>query len=244
MSYRTITIPYKEPIDALYYPANDSKGTIIYSHGLFSSKDAYKMHQIAPVLCERGYTVVSFSYTYTKQYGRQPLNVSLTTCAQELNAILEYAASNFNPNLHIIGSSMGGATALYYIATIPYIVSIKSACLIATPAFLNDVVAAIAPQGICGEYVTIGEYTITTRSLCQLQTIDLETLIPRIDVPVCIIHGQNDDVVPVAHAHTIQKNLCVPHTMHIISDGDHTLTSPKHVQMIMEYILSWLTLHP
>lgn len=245
MSYSTITIPYKEPIDAIVYPREESVGTIVYSHGLFSSKDAYKINQIASALHDSGYTVISFSYGYTRHYtSNHPLIISLPQCADELNAVLEYAANTYNPNLHIIGSSMGGAIALYYVATTPYIFSIQSISLIATPAHLKDLVRAIAPQGISGSYVQVGEYKIDAQSLLQMDTIELEKLIPRIDVPVCIIHGQNDDVVHVTHAHTIQKNLCVPHTMHIIPDGDHTLTSQEHVELILQYIISWLRMHP
>ncbi len=245
MSYRTITIPYGQPIDAIVYPCAESIGTVVYSHGLFSSKDAYKIHQMAPTLHSHGYTVISFSYGYTRHYTRNiPLTISLPQCADELNAVLEYAANTYNPNLHIIGSSMGGAIALYYVATVPYIFTIKSISLIATPVHLSHLVRAIAPQGILGTYVTAGEYSITAESLQQMESIQLEKLVPRVDVPVCIIHGQNDDVVPVNHAHDIQQNLCVPHTTHIIPDGDHTLTHQKHVDTILEYIHSWLKLHP
>lgn len=245
MSYRTITIPYKDPLDATVYPCAQSVGTIVYSHGLFSSKDAYKINQIAPSLHDSGYTVISFSYGYTRHYTTvNPLTIALPQCADELNAVLEYAANTYNPNLHIIGSSMGGAIALYYAATVPYIFSIKSMSLIATPVHLDHLVRAIVPQGISGDYVTVGEYTIDAQSLQQMSTTELVKLIPRVDIPVCIIHGQNDDVVPVTHAHDIQKNLCVPHTMHIIPDGDHTLTSQKHVELILQYIVSWLKLHP
>ncbi len=245
MSYRTITIPYNEPINAAVYPCDHSVGTIVYSHGLFSSKDAYKIRKIAPALHNSGYTVISFSYGYTRHYTTgTPLNIALPQCASELNAVLEYAANTYNHNLHIIGSSMGGAVALYYAATVPYIFSIKSMSLIATPVHLRHVVRALSPHGISGTSVIVGEYIIDAQSLQQLSSIELVKLIPRVDIPVCIIHGNNDDVVPVTHAHDIQKNLCVPHTMHIIPNGDHTLTSQNHVDAILEYILSWLKLHP
>jgi len=245
MNYRTITIPYKQPVDAIVYSAHNSKGTVVYSHGLFSSKDAYKINQIAPVLCQHGYTVISFSYCYTRDYASgTPLTIELPACAHELNAVLEYAANHYNANLHIVGSSMGGAIALYYCAMMPYTVSIKSVSIIATPVHLQHLVTTLAPLGINGDSVAVGEYTIAASSLNQLNSIQLIHLLPRIDVPVCIIHGNNDTVVPVTHAYDIQKNLCVPHTMHIIPDGDHTLTSTKHVDLILQYILSWLTMHP
>ncbi|MGQ9842064.1 MAG: alpha/beta hydrolase [Spirochaetota bacterium] len=245
MSYRTITIPYKEPIDAAVYTCAESVGTVVYSHGLFSSKDAYKINQIAPSLNENGYTVISFSYGYTRHYTTgNPLTLALPQCAFELNAVIEFAANNYNPNLHIIGSSMGGAIALYYVATVPYIISIKSLSLIATPVHLQHIVRAIAPQGISGTYVSVGEYTIDAQSLQQMDTIELIKLIPRVDVPVCIVHGENDDVVPVSHAHDLQKHLCVPHTLHIIPNGDHTLTSQKYVDAILKHILSWLKQNP
>lgn len=245
MSYRTITIPYEEPIDAAVYPCAESIGTIVYSHGLFSSKDAYKINKIAPFLNENGYTVISFSYGYTRHYTTgNPLAIALPQCSFELNAVIEFAANNYNPNLHIIGSSMGGAIALYYIATVPYIFSIKSLSLIATPVHLQHLVRAIAPQGISGMYISVGEYTLDTQSLQQMDSIELIKHIPRVDVPVCIIHGENDNVVPVSHAYDLQKHLCVPHTMHIIPDGEHTLTLQNHVDVISKYILSWLKQNP
>lgn len=245
MGSHIITIPYTNPLEAVVYPSAESKGTIVYSHGLFSSKDAYKINHMAPSLQENGYTVISFSYGYTRHFStKNAISISLSLCADELNAVMEYAAAEYNPNIHIVGSSMGGAIAMYYVAVISYRLSLKSLTLIATPANLKDVVNAIAPNGISEPFVQAGEYKINAQSLREMIDIELEKLIPRIDVPVCIIHGQNDDVVNVSCAYSIQKNLCVPHTMHIIPDGDHALTSPMHIELILQYIMSWLALHP
>ncbi len=132
MSYRTITIPYKDPLDATVYPCAQSVGTIVYSHGLFSSKDAYKINQIAPSLHDSGYTVISFSYGYTRHYTTvNPLTIALPQCADELNAVLEYAANTYNPNLHIIGSSMGGCYSAVLCSNRAIHFSIKSMSLIA-----------------------------------------------------------------------------------------------------------------
>lgn len=173
-----------------------------------------------------------------------PLSISLADCADELNEVLMYAAVNCNPNLHIIGSSMGGAIALYYCAAIPYSMPLKTLTLIATPAHLQHIISTIAPHGINGDHISIGDYTIASSSLLDMEKIQLIQMIPRIDIPVCIIHGQNDDVVPVSHAYELQDNLCVPHRMHILSDGDHTLASQHHVELLRGCILSWLHLHP
>jgi dipeptidyl aminopeptidase/acylaminoacyl peptidase len=54
-----------------------------------------------------------------------------------------------------------------------------------------------------------------------------------------VIHGEEDELVPIDQAWEIFHSLGGPKEIHIIEDADHRLTDPKHRQRAMELTIEW-----
>ena len=57
---------------------------------------------------------------------------------------------------------------------------------------------------------------------------------------VLIVHGDQDEMVPVDHAFKIHEHLQSPKEIHIFPDGDHRLTNPEDRKKATKMTVSWL----
>ncbi|MER3499963.1 MAG: hypothetical protein IMHGJWDQ_000435 [Candidatus Fervidibacter sp.] len=65
----------------------------------------------------------------------------------------------------------------------------------------------------------------------------------RYDGAVLIVHGGNDPVVPVDHAHRYHSAFQYTKRLHIIPDADHTFARLTWEEEVMQVTLEWLQTH-
>lgn len=231
----------------VYYPGTSPVGVMVYSHGLFSSKDAYKINAMAEDICRAGYAVITFSYGYTRDYSTgRPLDISLEDTVADLEAACTWAGDHFTAPLHLFGSSMGGAASLWFAAITGK--TLNSISLMATPVDLANLVMLLTGGRPVEELpvegsIPAGEFSITNASLKKLLSVDLAAALHRIKSPLLIMHGEKDEVVAPKNASIIAENTGGEKKLCIINNGDHGLTAPRHLEIIREEVLSWLNLH-
>ncbi len=96
----------------IYYPAIQSGKGVIFSHGLFSSKDGYKIKKMAEGIVNCGFTLMTFDFTFA---GESPGNIADISVLEEVNDLIS-AINIFRERgitrLHLMGSSMGAAVSL------------------------------------------------------------------------------------------------------------------------------------
>ncbi|MCO6044305.1 alpha/beta hydrolase [Aeoliella sp. ICT_H6.2] len=76
------------------------------------------------------------------------------------------------------------------------------------------------------------------RGLEYLKTRDLRPLLPEVDQPALIVHGQLDRVIPVAAAGYLHEHLQRPE-LHLFSEGTHALCE-QYPQELLELIRGFL----
>ena len=250
MKIENISIPARNNrfLDGrVFSPSATPGGVIVYSHGLFSSKDAYKINTMAEDIVEGGFILLTFSYAYTADYTTgNPLHITLDDTVADLHDACLFAAQEWSLPLHLFGSSMGGAASLWLATGTD--LHLSSLTLLATPVDLRGLAMLLtggkAAEELPGEgSLSAGEFSITNRSLKELAVVDIQSRLHRITTPLLIIHGGMDEVVDPKNAYLILEKAGGDKKLHIIEDGDHGLTAPHHLAIITSQLLSWLWQH-
>jgi dienelactone hydrolase len=124
----------------IYYNDRSMRRGVLFSHGLFSSKDGYKITKMAEYIVNAGYTLMTFDFTYS---GESPGDICDISVMQEVDDLC-CAADVFRgmgiEALHLMGSSMGGAVSI--LAGSGENLSPESIILIATPVNFNGLIPA------------------------------------------------------------------------------------------------------
>jgi dipeptidyl aminopeptidase/acylaminoacyl peptidase len=125
-----------------------------------------------------------------------------------------------------MGSSLGGYISLIAAAKDD---DIRAVVTWATPFTL----LGLEEKKENGEMASLGEEFY--------QDLTVHELAPTLGkVAQClVIHGEQDELVPVEHARMIYDRLSYPKKMEIIEGGDHRLTHPTHRARAVKMTLEW-----
>jgi alpha-beta hydrolase superfamily lysophospholipase len=125
-----------------------------------------------------------------------------------------------------MGSSLGGFVALLFAERRPC----KALSLWSTPCDLAIIKDNIPPHDL--QRLKPGFFTDATRyHLDSSQTT----------IPLQIIHGTCDEIVPVSHADRLYAGDKARKQRVIIPGADHSISSPQHRKIALEACCRWLT---
>ena len=208
-----------------------AKGTVLFFHG---NAENISTH-IANVhwLPAQHYNVFLPDY---RGYGGSEGSPSLKGVQDDINSSMKYLLQRTDidsERIVILAQSLGGASAIYNVAHSPYRSKIKA--LISESAFSDY-------RGITRE--KLGSFWLTWPLQWPLSfTIDNDySPLPVVNkispIPLLIIHGDKDNVVPLSHGQALFAAAEQPKEMWVVEGGGHiqALRNKKYQDKLLEYL--------
>ena len=215
---------------------------VIFSHGLFSSKDGYKITRMADAIVESGYTLMTFDFTFS---GESPGNISEISIFEEvedLKSAVNFFRGSGIKKIHLMGSSMGAAVTVLTASSAPG--GIESLILIATPLSFEKLVPEVKKENVelldPDEYTSISGVKVKNRFIREIFKINMPDAVRNIKIPALIVHGKMDEVVDFSNLDIYIKNSPAVCETLVIEDGDHNLTRDPDIAVISERVRGWL----
>jgi dipeptidyl aminopeptidase/acylaminoacyl peptidase len=142
----------------------------------------------------------------------------------------------------ILGLSMGGAVASITSGRSPIVKScVLWSAVCHFDIFFNRSSEEMQKIKDYGDFIDLGGNPVGKKFLAEIVGIKpLEELKKRI-LPVLIIHGSSDPVVPVQHAYDYYEGIKNTHRakLEIIEGADHTFNSIEWERKVIESTLNW-----
>ena len=197
--------------------------------------------ELAERICSYNYPVFIFNFRGAGDSGG---NLDMPGWTRDLQAVADYILgldTVKSDRLYLVGFSAGAATSVY-VAAQDNRISGVAAC--ACPADFSLFQERGGPQSIVDRYREIGAirdadfpesaeaWLDAFRPITPEKYID--GIAPR---PLLIVHGSEDDVVPVSHAHRLFEKAGEPKQLVIVEDAGHRLRREPEV---IKAILTWL----
>lgn len=235
-----------EKISARIYrgPGEPVRG-LIYCHGLFSNKDGYKITKLADSLVSAGSLLLVFDFSFSGGSSGSIAEISVHQEVEDLGSAVRFFRDRTGlREIHVIGSSMGGAVGLLYAARNGY--GITSLVTIAAAADLPGLADLMFTRGSGNlpprEGCTVIEgHEIRNRFYYEMKSLDMPRELKKIGVPVLAIHGEKDEIVSTASLSLIRDALPGLCRAMIIEKGDHTLVKESEIGILRDSIISWIT---
>ncbi len=212
----------------LSIPENNFKGLIvIFAHGLGSSKESEKYKDFGRVLNEKNIGILRFDFFGHGESEGQFEDITIDEGIDDVLGAIKFVKSLGFTKIGLVGTSFGGIS------------SIMAATITPDLKFLG----LLAP-------VTIPEELSTLRSndkdAARLKTsIELDTknnghkVAHKIKIPVLIIHGEKDQVVPLDHSQRF-CSLLSSCKLEVIKGGDHQLRIPEHYLKVLSLTIDFI----
>lgn len=198
-----------------FLPARgNAKGTVLFLHGNAQNISTH----IASVhwLPAQHYNVFLPDY---RGYGLSEGEASLAGVQDDINSAMDYLLHR--PDLDskrivILGQSLGGALAIYNVAHSPYRQKIKA--LIVESAFSDY--RDIAREKLASFWLTWPlQWPLALTINNDYSPL---TVVSKVSpIPLLIIHGDNDNIVPLSNGQTLFAAAAEPREIWVVANGGH-----------------------
>jgi len=228
------------------YRASETTGrrpTVIICHGFKGFMDWGFFPYLAELLAERGFCTVRFNFSGSGMSPGDEIvtdpeafrTATFSKDLRELRAVLEAVGRTIAPNradperVAILGHSRGGGTALLAAADSESLRALVTWAAVATfdrmPAADRDRwrTAGEIPvvNARTGQELAIGSEVLDDLD-DNAATLDLETAASRRSAPWLIVHGDEDETVPIAEARRLHQAASEPAKLQSIRGASHT----------------------
>ena len=230
----------------LHEPARPgSGGAVILCHGMESNRHSEKLIFLAEQLAQRGMHALRFDFRYVGESSGKFEDITYSGEVEDLRAAFELMGKSCGGKIAIFGSSMGGTVALIFAAQEPAVAALAT---VAAPLHPENFPRRIlSPAGLKRwrelGYTVFNGQRLNITLLNDLENVDVAGAARQIHCPVLILHGDADEVVPVAEAHELSACLKCSKRLVILKDGDHRLSNPAIMQRAADEALAWLADH-
>ena len=226
--------PSGEVLDYTFHAgAPGSRRIAVLGHGVTGNKDRPFVVALAEGLAAAGIHALRFSFAGNGASEGRFADATISKEVADLGAVLS-ALDGYS--VCYVGHSMGGAVGVLSCdERIGRLVSLAG--MVHTHAFAKREFGAEVPDEGC-------MWDDPDCPLSQAYMDDmaqLDTVVERgaaIAVPWLLIHGSEDDVVPIADAHDILARAGANAELVVIDGADHVFS--EHVQVMVEKVVNWL----
>lgn len=210
---------------------DDQEGLALIMHGHGAIKEQAQLEAIANTFLDNNYSVIRFDCVHStgKSKGGKYEDATTSNYLEDLIDVIEWAKTQkFYQLPVIVGHSLGGMCVTLYAKEN----SVKALGLL-SPVISGELSLSKRPIDELLKWkqdkVLIRESTTTngvTRRIKWMYAEDLLTKslltgAEKLDIPILLIVGEKDTLIPPTHATLFYWKLACPKEFHIISDAGH-----------------------
>ena len=223
-------------VGVLHVPNKTPAPAIIISHGFGSSKA--NKEKWAAKLCDAGFLVLRFDFSGHGESAGAIAKTTPTKVADDLRSAIKFVKDSGAKKIGLTGHSLGGLASL----------------LAGNEA---DAVAAIAPPSnfsdmYAGKRIDLGEWKkkgyailfgikVNYSLYSDAMQYDQKIIAESIKCPVLIVHGDEDEIVPVQHSAELFNALKCEKRLEILKGAKHNLEPEEYARMV-ELTKQWFLL--
>jgi len=209
------------------------KKAVIVCHGFISNRVGKWKRDLCTKLSQKGYLAIRFDFTGN---GESEGKIEEGTYSQEIDDLrkfIHFVRKKGCERVGIIGHSMGGAVAILTMAKEKHIHAVAT---VSAPSNLGK-----RPYN---EFLKYAERPVPDKLpdsfFNDIKKYDIKKAVQSIKVPLLVIHGDKDTVVPHKESHTILKWADCP-KQHVIMKGmKHNFRSPTEAKKLCDVALTFL----
>ena len=244
--------------DATFQPTGQPQPVVVFVHGFKGFKDWGHFNLLAQFFAKQGFVFVKLNLSHNgvvvggtgdledlEAFGRNNFSLELNDLGQLLDALHQPGATPLPAaqldlsRLYLIGHSRGGALVLLKAAEDPRVAAVATWAAVADlhPRWPAEVVAQWQREGVLqvpnartGQSLPL-YYQIVEDFHQHRARLDLPARLPHLRQPVLLVHGDQDETVPLAALHQLHAGqpaaavLVVPGANHVFG-GAHPWAGP------------------
>jgi dipeptidyl aminopeptidase/acylaminoacyl peptidase len=231
-----------ERIDFTYHHGRQgARELVVIGHGVTGNKDRPFVVALADGLAKAGIPALRISFTGNGGSGGKFSDCTISREVEDLGSVFDDIKDR---TICYIGHSMGGAVGVLRCAKDPRIKALVSlAGMVHTKAFAEREFGMVKPgEGFMWDDTNCPLSQRYMDDMAAIGSVLVEA--PKIRVPWLLIHGTEDDVVPIQESREIFAKANQPKELIELKGANHVFAG-EHTGPMVSNVVNWLkrTLH-
>ena len=228
----------------LHQPTRPAVGAVIAGHCFTCSRHTGVLRRICGMLCDAGFMALRFDFSGNGQSQGRFEHSTWSKQILEMEAAIALVQEKGAAWIGLAGHSLGAAIALL---TARHMASVSAVCRVAgrvsatrpmhflTPSQQQDLEQA----GEVGFSSRGRQLTLSSAFFDDADRHDLIEATRSLTVPMLVVHGDRDDIIPVSEAHLAKAENPRLVELAIIAGGDHMLAHADHQRQVARTVTDW-----
>ena len=226
-----------ERLDYTFHEGADAtKNIVVLGHGVTGNKDRPFVVALGEGLAAAGVPALRFSFSGNGASEGKFTDSTISKEVEDLGAVLDVLDGH---TICYVGHSMGGAVGVLRASKddrIQLLVSLAG--MVHTKTFAHTEFGDVTPdEGFMWDEPDCPLSQAYMDDLTQIDTV--VDLSPQISVPWLLVHGDEDDVVPIEDSHDILANANSQAQLVTLEGANHVF-SDEHTPVMVEKVIAWI----
>ncbi len=215
---------------------------LVLCHGMESTRGGTKQVAIVERFAPAGYNVLRFDFSFVGDSEGEYEDLTISGEVDDALGALDFMHKFGASECTLVGSSLGGLVALLAAARAPHLVS--RIAVIAAVADTQLFTAGLSDKAIA-EWRSrgrrrVGSSFLKPTFLDDVLRIDAAERMRSLAMPVLVMHGGADAVVPFSHAEIIRSSVAGPCKVEKFAGVGHRFEEPGALQKLLVVLARWL----
>jgi putative redox protein len=228
----------------LHLPEKPSRRGVVIGHCFTCSRHISILRLLGSGLAEAGFSALRFDFSGNGQSQGEFARSTYTKQIGEVKTAMAYLGRQGVDWIGLLGHSMGAVVAMLTAAAAP---EVRGVCALAgrlagmTPAhFLSPNLRAELETRGRVSFVSRGRtLELTDGFFGDADRYDLPAAVASLQVPLLVVHGDQDEIVPVAEAYRARDLNPEGAQLAVIPGADHMFSQEAHRQKIAGLVVGW-----
>ena len=213
-----------------------TKNIVVLGHGVTGNKNRPFVVALGEGLAAVGIPALRFSFSGNGASEGEFTDSTISKEVEDLGAVLDVLEDH---TVCYVGHSMGGAVGVLRASTDDRIrLLVSLAGMVHTKAFAQREFGDVTPdEGFMWDEPDCPLSQAYMDDLTEIDTV--VDLAPKVTVPWLLVHGDEDDVVPIEDSHDILANADSQAQLVTIEGANHVF-SDEYTPVMVEKVIAWI----
>jgi putative redox protein len=228
----------------LHQPAQVPVGAVIAGHCFTCSRHTGVLRRICSDLCDAGFMTLRFDFSGNGQSQGAFEQSTWSKQILEMESAVSLMQEKGARWIGLAGHSLGAAIALLVARRTK---AVSALCRVAGRVsgtlpmhFLQPSQQQILAQTGEVEFTSRGrQLTLNKDFFDDARRYDLTAATRALTIPMLVVHGDRDEIIPVAEARLAKSANPGQVELSIVAGGDHMLARPDHQRQVSRAVVAW-----
>ncbi|MGB0910583.1 MAG: alpha/beta hydrolase family protein [Nitrospirales bacterium] len=231
-------------------PSSPTDAIVVLCHGFLSNKQSSTNRRLTELLIEKRISTFCFDWFGMGESTGTFSELTIDLCCDELQQALAFVRTQRYSRIGLVGSSYGGLIATLIASNDSSLAALGLKCPV--PDFPEMLQLEFGQEAMHRWHATgkIPDVTGCDKPIAlhyafyeNCLTYDAYRAAQAIHTPTLIVHGDEDELVPIHQIERLQQSLAGENRLHLLSGANHHFGRPDDFRKMTTLLANWMIEH-